>query len=66
MGRRQGNYTHQKNKNKMNNSPQNPKQFNGIPDPNKTMINITKEPSDAHIKNLKDEILEEITEKFTE
>jgi hypothetical protein len=32
------------------------------PDPNKTMINVTKEPSDAHIKTLKEEIL--VTKKF--
>jgi cell division ATPase FtsA len=30
------------------------------------MINVTKEPSDTHIKTLKEEILEEITEKFME
>jgi hypothetical protein len=37
-----------------------------VPDLNKTMINVTKEPSDAHIKTLKEEILEDITEKFME
>jgi hypothetical protein len=37
-----------------------------VPDPNKTMVNVTKEPSDAHKKPLKDEIYEEITEKFME
>jgi hypothetical protein len=37
-----------------------------IPDLNKTMINVTKEPSDTHIKTLKEEILEDITEKFME
>jgi hypothetical protein len=35
-----------------------------LPDPNKTMISVTKEPSDTHKKTLKDEILEEITDKF--
>jgi hypothetical protein len=30
------------------------------------MINITEEPSDTHIKTLRDEILEEITEKLME
>jgi hypothetical protein len=35
-----------------------------VPDPNKTLINITKEPSDTHRKTLKEEILEEITEKL--
>jgi TRAP-type mannitol/chloroaromatic compound transport system substrate-binding protein len=40
---------------------------NGYPvhDLNKTMINDTKEPSDTHIKTLKQEILD-ITEKFLE
>jgi hypothetical protein len=37
-----------------------------VPDLNKTMINVTKEPSDNHIKMLKGEILEDITEKFIE
>jgi hypothetical protein len=35
-----------------------------IPDPNKTMINHTKEPSNAHKNTLKEEILQEITENF--
>jgi hypothetical protein len=35
-----------------------------VPDPNKIMINITKKPSDAHQKTLKEEILEVITEKL--
>jgi hypothetical protein len=30
------------------------------------MINVTKEPSDTHIKTLKEEILEDISEKFME
>jgi hypothetical protein len=30
------------------------------------MINVTKEPSHTHIKPLKEENLENITEKFTE
>jgi hypothetical protein len=29
-----------------------------VPDPNKTMINVTEEPSETHIKTLKEEILE--------
>jgi hypothetical protein len=37
-----------------------------VPDLNKTMINVTKEPNDTHIKTLKEEILEDITEKFME
>jgi hypothetical protein len=41
---------------------------NGCPvlELNKTIINVTKKPSDIHIKTLKPEILEEITEKFME
>jgi hypothetical protein len=35
-------------------------------DLNKTMINVTKEPSDNHRKTLKEEILEEISEKLIE
>jgi hypothetical protein len=44
------------------------KEENGYPDLdlNKTMISITKKPSDTHIKTIKEEILEEITEKFME
>jgi hypothetical protein len=44
------------------------KEENGyqIPDLNKTIINVTKEPSDNHIKTFKEEILEDITEKFME
>jgi hypothetical protein len=37
-----------------------------IPDPNKTTINVNKEPSDTYQKILKEEILEDITEKFME
>jgi hypothetical protein len=37
-----------------------------VPDPKKTMINDTKEPSDAHKNTLKEEILQEITENFME
>jgi hypothetical protein len=33
-----------------------------VPVLNKTMINVTKEPSDTHIKTLKEEILDNITE----
>jgi hypothetical protein len=35
-----------------------------VSDLNKTMINVTKEPSDTHIKTLKEEILENISVKF--
>jgi hypothetical protein len=39
-----------------------------VPDPNKTMINVTNEPSDAHKKkkSLKEEIMDKFTEKFME
>jgi hypothetical protein len=35
-----------------------------VPDPKKTMKNITKELSNAHKNILKEELLQEITEKF--
>jgi hypothetical protein len=35
-------------------------------DLNKTMVNVTKEPSVTHMKTLKEEILEEIAEKIIE
>jgi hypothetical protein len=35
-----------------------------VPDPNKTVINVTKELSDTYIKTLKKEIPEDITDKF--
>jgi methionyl-tRNA synthetase len=37
-----------------------------VPDPNKTKINDTKQPSDAHKNTLKEEILQDITENFME
>jgi hypothetical protein len=37
-----------------------------VPDFNKTMINVIKEPSENHIKTLKEEILEDMIEKFME
>jgi triacylglycerol esterase/lipase EstA (alpha/beta hydrolase family) len=38
-----------------------------VPDPNKTMINVTNEPRNAHKKkSLKEEIMEEITVKLME
>jgi hypothetical protein len=36
------------------------------PDPNKTMINVTYEPSDAHKKSCKEETMEEVMEKLRE
>jgi dihydroorotate dehydrogenase len=63
--RRDGNHSPQTNNSKQDSLGT---EENGYPDPglNKTMINITKEPSDTHIKTLKEEILEDITEKFME
>jgi hypothetical protein len=37
-----------------------------VPDPKKTKINDTKETSNAHRNNLKEEILQVITENFME
>jgi hypothetical protein len=37
-----------------------------VPDLNKTMINVTKEPVTPTLKTLKEEILEYIIEKFME
>jgi hypothetical protein len=41
---------------------------NGYPDPdsNKTNVNYTKEPNEAHKNNLKEEILQVINENFIE
>jgi hypothetical protein len=64
MGRREdGNYTPQK-KNSIEDLVGNEKNSYPVPDPKKTMKNITKEPSDAHKKTLKEKILEQITEKL--
>jgi hypothetical protein len=57
--RRDGNHSPPK-----NNSVGNEENGHSIPDLNKTMINVTKEPSDTHIKTLEEEILEDITMKF--
>jgi hypothetical protein len=37
-----------------------------VPDPNKTIINITNEVSDTHKNSLKEEFMDEITEKLME
>jgi hypothetical protein len=37
-----------------------------VPDPNKTKIDYPKEPNKAHKKNLKEEILQNVTENFME
>jgi hypothetical protein len=58
MGRRRrnGNHTSQKN-NLEDNLVGNEENAYPVPDHNKTMINVTKEPSDAHKKIFKEEIL---------
>jgi hypothetical protein len=48
--RRDGNYTLQKN-NSMENLMGNEDNGYPVPDPNKRMINVSKEPSDAHKKS---------------
>jgi hypothetical protein len=66
MGRRRnGNHSPQKN-NSIQDSVRNEENRYPFPDLIKTMINVTKEPSDTHIKTLKEEILEGITKKFME
>jgi hypothetical protein len=68
MGRRRRNENHSPQKKIQYRIHQEMKKKKGyaVPDLNKTMINVIKEPSDTHIKTLKEEILEDITEKFME
>jgi hypothetical protein len=63
--KRDANNYPQKN-NSLQDSVGNEENVHSVPDPNKTMINVTKEPSGAHKNTLKEEILEEIIEKFME
>jgi uncharacterized FlaG/YvyC family protein len=67
MGRRRrdGNHSPQKN-NSIQDSEGNEENGYAVPDPNKTMINVTKEPSNAHKNTFKEEILREMTENFME
>jgi hypothetical protein len=66
MGRkRHGNHSPQKN-NLIQDSGGNEENRHPVTDLNKTMINVTNEPSDTHIKTFKEEILEDITKKFME
>jgi hypothetical protein len=58
--RRDGNNSPQKN-NFIQDSEGNEENRCPVPDPNKTKINDTKEPSGAHKNNLKEEILQVIT-----
>jgi uncharacterized protein YdeI (BOF family) len=48
--------------NSIHNSVRNEENGYPVPDLNKIMINVTKEPSDTHIITFKGEILKDITE----
>jgi hypothetical protein len=63
---RDGNHSHQKKKNLIHDSEGKEENRYPVPDPKKTKINDTKEPSDAHKNTLEEEILQEITENFKE
>jgi hypothetical protein len=63
--RRDGNHSPQKD-NSIQDSEKNAQNGYPVPDPNKTKISDTKEPSDAHKNILKEEILQVITENFME
>jgi hypothetical protein len=66
--RRPGNPTQQKTNNSIEHLVGNEENEYQVPDPNRTMIIITTEFTDAHKKkkSLKEEIMEEITEKLME
>jgi hypothetical protein len=67
MERRKADFSHSPPKNKVvQDLEQN--EENGYPDPdsNKTKINYTKKPNEAHKNKLKEEILQVITENFLE
>jgi hypothetical protein len=53
-------------KNLIQNSEGNEENGYPVPNPNKTKINNTKEPSDAHKNTLKEQIFQEITTNFIE
>jgi hypothetical protein len=67
MGRRKkdGNHSSPKN-NLIQDSEGNEENGYPVPDSNKTKINDTKEPKNAHKNSLKEEILQVITENFIE
>jgi molecular chaperone DnaK (HSP70) len=67
MGKRKkdGNHSHLKN-NLIQDSEGNEENGYPVPDPNKTKINNTNEPNNAHKNTLKEEILQVITENFME
>jgi hypothetical protein len=65
MGRRRRDENHSPQKNdSIQDSVGNEENGYPVPNPNKTMINVTKEPRDIHKK--KKSLKEEITEKFME
>jgi hypothetical protein len=61
-----GNLTPQKMNSSMEDLMRNEENEYPVPDPNRTMINITNDLSKAHKKSLKEEIMDEITEKLME
>jgi uncharacterized protein YdeI (BOF family) len=63
--KRDGNYSPTKNK-LVQDSEGNKENGYPVPDSNKTKINYSKEPNEAHKNTLKGEILQEITENFME
>jgi transcriptional regulator of heat shock response len=64
--RRPGSPTPQNTKNSIEDLVGNEENEYPVPDPNRTMINITNEFSDTHKKTLKEEIMDEITKKLLE
>jgi hypothetical protein len=67
MGRQKRNGNHSPPQNKLVQEPEGNEE-NRYPDPdsNKTKINYSKEPKEAHKSKLKEEILQEITKNFME
>jgi hypothetical protein len=67
MGRRKREGNHSPHKNKvLQDLEQNEENKYPDPDPNKTKINYTKEPKEAHKNTLKEGILQVVNEKFIE
>jgi hypothetical protein len=64
--RRPGNPTPQKTNNSIEDLVGNEESEHLLPDPNRTMTNITNNLSDTYKKSLKEEIMDEITEKLME
>jgi mevalonate kinase len=64
MGRRRDRNHHSQKNNSIHDSEGNEEIRYPVPDPNKTMINDTKEHSETHKNILKEEIWQEITENF--